>query len=86
VVWDGDLRRSGDAWRHHRFVGSKWQLIHQQERQCYQLNAYRVLLTRARQGMVLVVPEGSPHDPTRAPGCYDETYRYLASLGLRSLD
>jgi len=36
--------------------------------------------------MVLVVPEGSPHDPTRAPGCYDQTYRYLASLGLRSLD
>ncbi|MBI2398508.1 MAG: DUF2075 domain-containing protein [Xanthomonadales bacterium] len=86
VVWDGDLRRSGDAWRHHRFVGSKWQQIHQRERQRYQLNAYRVLLTRARQGMVLVVPEGSPHDPTRAPACYDETYRYLASLGLRSLD
>jgi hypothetical protein len=86
VVWDGDLRLSEDGWRHHRFIGNKWQKIHQSERQRYQLNAYRVLLTRARQGMVLVVPEGSAHDPTRAPACYDETYRYFASLGLRCLD
>ena len=86
VVWDGDLRFSGDGWRHHRFVGNKWQQIHQPERQRYQLNAYRVLLTRARQGMALVVPEGSTHDPTRAPAYYDETYRYFASLGLRCLD
>jgi hypothetical protein len=86
VVWDGDLRLSADGWRHHRFVGNKWQNIHQPERQRYQLNAYRVLLTRARQGMVLVVPEGSAHDQTRTSACYDETYRYFVSLGLRCLD
>ncbi|MBK6726499.1 MAG: DUF2075 domain-containing protein [Xanthomonadales bacterium] len=86
VVWDGDLRRADGHWRHHRFVGNAWQQIRQPERQRYQLNAYRVLLTRARQGMVVVVPEGATQDATRSPSCYDGTYRYLASLGLHSLD
>ena len=47
----------------------------------YLKNAYRVLLTRARQGMVIVVPEGDPSDPTRKPEMYDETYEYLRGLG-----
>jgi len=46
------------------------------------VNAYRVLLTRARQGMVIFVPAGSPSDPTRQPGFYDATFRYLSGLGL----
>lgn len=48
----------------------------------YLLNAYRVLLTRARQGMVIFVPPGDPDDPTRQPTFYDETYEYLAGLGI----
>ena len=51
-------------------------------RQRYLLNAYRVLLTRARQGMVIFVPPGDPTDPTRRPDYYDQTYDYLAGLGL----
>ncbi len=85
VVWDGDLRFSGDAWSHHEFRGTRWNRIKKQERQRYLLNAYRVLLTRARQGMVLVVPDGSETDPTRSSEFYDPTFNYLRSLGLREL-
>jgi hypothetical protein len=81
VVWDGDFRRSKDGWGHFSFVGSKWQNIKAQDRQTFQKNAYRVLLTRARQGMVIVVPEGCPDDATRNPAFYDETFGYLSSVG-----
>lgn len=85
VVWDGDLRCDGEKWAHHEFRGTRWNRVKKMERQRYLENAYRVLLTRARQGMVLVVPEGDGSDPTRNPNFYDPTYSYLQSLGLRSL-
>ena len=82
VVWDGDFRCDGGRWTHHSFVGSRWQRIHKAERQVYQKNAYRVLLTRARQGMVIVVPEGAPDDPTRNADFYDGTFNYLVGCGV----
>jgi hypothetical protein len=88
VVWDGDFRHTGASeggkggWTHHEFRGTGWRRINQAERQAYLKNAYRVLLTRARQGMVVVVPEGDAADPTRADGFYDGTWRYLSELGL----
>ncbi len=85
VVWDADFRYATDGWRHHSFVGSKWTHIHKTERQTYLKNAYRVLLTRARQGMVIVVPEGLDDDPTRNPAFYDPTYEYLCSIGFNKI-
>lgn len=85
VVWDADFRYANDGWRHHSFGGSKWTHIHKQERQMYLKNAYRVLLTRARQGMVIVVPEGDGADPTRSPSFYDPTYAYLLGLGFSEI-
>ncbi len=85
VVWDADLRHEARGWQHHSFVGNRWQNIHKADRQLYLKNAYRVLLTRARQGMVIVVPEGSMQDPTRDPAFYDGTYRYLRSIGIEEL-
>jgi len=85
VVWDGDFRFAGKEWNHHEFVGTKWNNINKIENQEYQLNAYRVLLTRARQGMVICVPEGDENDPTRLPEFYDSTYLYLKSLGIEIL-
>lgn len=81
VVWDGDFRRGEQGWEHYSFVGSRWQNINMPERRAFQKNAYRVLLTRARQGMVIVVPHGDDRDPTRAPPFYDGTFSYLQSLG-----
>lgn len=82
VVWDGDFRRNGEEWEHCSFVGSRWQRINAAERKAFQKNAYRVLLTRARQGMVIVVPEGDDQDPTRSPSFYDGTFSYLREIGI----
>jgi hypothetical protein len=82
VVWDGDFRHTSEGWNHWSFRGDKWQRIRSSQRQAYLKNAYRVLLTRARQGMVIVVPQGDPEDPTRSPSYYDSTFEYLRSLGL----
>ena len=83
VTWDGDLRFNGQGWETFSFKGSKWQHIRKEERKRYLINAYRVLLTRARQGMIIVVPEGNPEDHTRKPEYYDGTYNYLKSIGIK---
>jgi hypothetical protein len=85
VVWDGDFRYSKDGWVHSSFRGNRWEKISKPERQAFQKNAYRVLLTRARQGMAIVVPEGDATDNTRLPDFYDATYAYLESLGMEAI-
>jgi hypothetical protein len=85
IVWDGDFRYSGTAWKNFSFTGTKWQNIKSDQRKKYQLNAYRVLLTRARQGMVIVIPEGNDEDPTRLANFYNPTFNYLKQIGLELL-
>lgn len=83
IAWDGDLRYKESDWDYYTFRNNKWQKNKQEINQKYQINAYRVLLTRARQGMILCVPEGNKEDPTRQPEFYDNTYKYLESIGLQ---
>jgi len=85
VNWDGDLRysQSRNEWQTFSFKGKKWQNIKSLERKKYLINAYRVLLTRARQGMVIVIPEGSAEDHTRKSEYYDDTFNYLKEIGIR---
>ena len=83
VAWDGDLRYKESDWDYYTFRNNKWQKNRQEINQKYQINAYRVLLTRARQGMILCVPEGNREDPTRQPEFYNSTYKYLESIGLQ---
>lgn len=91
VAWDADLRlnKKHDKWEHYQLrSGTKWQNINKPENQEYQINAYRVLLTRARQGMVIVVPNGdngTPPDETRKPEWYDGIYNYLKDIGINEL-
>jgi hypothetical protein len=82
VNWDADLRFKGSGWDYHIFRGDRWCGLHKEDRRNYLRNAYRVLLTRARQGMVIFVPPGDPDDPTRNPAYYDTTFNYLADLGI----
>ena len=82
VVWDADFRYSPHGWQHWSFRGNKWQRILSLDRQRYLKNAYRVLLTRARQGMIVVVPSGDSEDPTRRPSFYDATFEYLQQAGM----
>jgi hypothetical protein len=86
VAWDGDLRFTGAGWNYHYFRGDKWCRIADPANQRYLCNAYRVLLTRARQGMVIFVPPGNWSDPTRSPTYYDSTYRYLREIGIQEIE
>ena len=85
VTWDADLRRHGSSWKYHSFRGDAWTNVHNLDRKRYLLNAYRVLLTRARQGMAIFVPPGDRDDPTREPAFYNETFEYLTGLGLAEI-
>ena len=91
ILWDADMRYDDGKWSFWKFNGkTQWIPEKNIETQKYMLNAYRVLLTRARQGMVICVPEGNsnktpegfPEDPTRLPAYYNSTYEYLKRLGL----
>jgi hypothetical protein len=85
VTWDADLRLTSGIWEFHSFVGSRWNCVRKADRRRYLTNAYRVLLTRARQGMAIFVPPGSPEDPTRDPVFYNETFDYLGQLGIPAI-
>ena len=87
VCWDADLRRNNNSWDYYSFVGTKWQSRRQPDSQRYLLNSYRVLLTRARQGMVIFVPNGvnPDEDPTRKHSYYDGIFNYLVSCGIHEL-
>ena len=86
MTWDGDMRFTGSGWSYHDFRGTKWNNIKNEQNRNYLRNAYRVLLTRARQGMVVFVPPGEPSDPTRSADFYDSTFNYLTSLGIPVID
>jgi hypothetical protein len=83
VTWDADFRYSKNGWDNWSFRGSRWQRIRKQELKNYQKNAYRVLLTRARQGMVIVIPAGDTEDLTRKKEYYDPTFEYLKEIGFK---
>ena len=85
MAWDADLRFCDNHWEHWSFKGNRWQRINKPERKIYQKNAYRVLLTRARQGIVLFVPVGDDKDHTRPKSFYDSTFSYLKSLGINEI-
>lgn len=85
VTWDADFRHTKGGWSHHSFRGNGWNRINKEERKQYLKNAYRVLLTRARQGMVLVVPNGDVEDGTRNPQYYDGTFNYLKEIGFAEI-
>lgn len=83
VAWDADLRFNGHEWEYRAFRGSAWQEVRDNNAKKYLKNSYRVLLTRARQGMVIFVPPGDADDHTRPPSYYDQTYKYFCDLGMR---
>ncbi|MBR4580494.1 MAG: DUF2075 domain-containing protein, partial [Lachnospiraceae bacterium] len=99
LLWDADVRCDNSEWKYYRFNGqTKWIELKgdtetKQEQRKYMLNAYRVLLTRARAGMVICVPAGNPNktangfweDETRLPAYYDGTYNYLKSIGIEEI-
>ncbi len=85
LAWDADFRYTTEGFDYFKFRGKKWNHINQEQRQRYLKNAYRVLLTRARQGLIIYVPEGSDEDPSRNRDYYDRTFQYLKSTGMEEI-
>jgi Uncharacterized conserved protein (DUF2075) len=85
TTWDADFRHGRAGWQHWSFKGDRWERIQKAERRSCQKNAYRALLTRARQGMVIVVPPGDHDGPTRHPDFYNLTFDYLGQIGFDSI-
>jgi len=85
VCWDANLRRGEEQWRTFKFSGTQWRRVSDPDRQAFLLNSYRVLLTRARQGIVVFIPLGDAEDTTRNPTVYNEISAFLASCGIRSI-
>jgi hypothetical protein len=86
VCWDADFRSVDGKWQCYRFSGTRWQNVNDENRKIYLTNAYRVLLTRARQGMIIYVPRGNDIDATRPPSYYDGTAAFMLRCGLSLLD
>lgn len=84
LFWDADLRRTNGNWEFKQFKGTRWQSVsdEQEQRKQFIINKYRVLLTRAREGMIIWVPIGDDADKTRQKAFYDETFKYLKSCGI----
>ena len=85
VAWDADYRYVDGQWIYQNFRGSRWEAMSSPEKQLYLKNAYRVLLTRARQGMIIFVPRGDERDKTRKPEFYDGIYAYLQEVGVEEI-
>ena len=79
VAWDADFRYI-NGWTYNKFSGTKWQNINSDDNKNYLKNAYRVLLTRARQGMAIFIPNGDDSDETRLRKFYNGTYNYLKNI------
>lgn len=86
LCWDANFRRGIYGWEALQFKGTKWLSVNDDDRKSYVANSYRVLMTRARQGMILFIPEGDAEDFTRPPNLYDEIYEYLLECGFSSIE
>jgi len=86
VCWDGDFYHKDGRWVCQAFKGTKWQSVNDESRRVYLKNAYRVILTRSRQGMILFVPKGEASDRTRPSSFYDGTVEFLCACGIPMLD
>lgn len=85
VAWDANLRLINEKWEYYNFVGSRWNKINKEERIKYLINSYRVILTRARQGMVIYIPYGDEQDKTALPEFYNGVYEYIKRIGIKEL-
>ena len=85
LAWDADLRYTSNRIDYFKFRGTKWNHVNQEQRQHYLKNAYRVLMTRARQGLIIYIPEGDEEDPSRLTEYYEGTYQYLKHVGIKEI-
>lgn len=85
LAWDADLRYTSNGFDYFKFRGTKWNHVNQEQRQHYLKNAYRVLMTRARQGLIIYIPVGDEEDSSRLTEYYEGTYQYLKHVGIEEI-
>ena len=85
ICWDANLRFNGNHFEYFNFNGTKWQNVHKEDNILYLKNAYRVLLTRARQGFIIFIPTGDKDDTTMLPDFYNGIYNYFKDIGIKEL-
>ena len=85
VAWDANFRYKNEGWSYNQFSGTKWNQIRSEEKMTYLKNTYRVLLTRARQGIIIFIPKGDTKDDTIKPEYYEGTYNYLKEIGIEEI-
>lgn len=85
VAWDGDLHHHNGLWNYKKFTGTTWKNNSNMERVQYLINSYRVLLTRARQGMIIYIPYGNAEDITRPSFMYDGTFDFFKAVGIEEI-
>lgn len=85
LAWDINFYFNNGEWNYQSFEGTKWKSIINEIDKSYLRNAYRVLMTRARQGLIIFIPYGDALDPTRSCELYDNTYNFLKSCGIQTI-
>lgn len=85
LAWDINFNFYNGEWNYQSFEGTKWKAINSEIDKSYLRNAYRVLMTRARQGLIIFIPYGDNLDPTRPKDLYDNTYNFLSSCGIKTI-
>ena len=85
LAWDINFYFNNGEWNYQTFEGTKWKAINNEIDKSYLRNAYRVLMTRARQGLIIFIPHGNNLDPTRPVELYDNTYKFLSSCGIQTI-
>ena len=85
ICWDANLRFNGLEFEYYNFLGTKWNNVRNEDNILYLKNAYRVLLTRARQGFIIFIPNGDENDKTMLPAYYDGVYSYLKDIGIEEI-
>lgn len=85
LAWDINFYFNEGVWNYQSFEGTRWKSINSEIDKSYLRNAYRVLMTRARQGLIIFIPYGDNLDPTRPKELYDSTYNFLSSCGIQTI-
>lgn len=85
LAWDINFYFNNNEWNYQSFEGTKWKAINSEIDKSYLRNAYRVLMTRARQGLIIFIPHGDNLDPTRPKELYDNSYMFLSSCGIQTI-
>lgn len=83
--WDINFYFLNGVWNYQSFEGTNWRNIVSEIDKSYLRNAYRVLMTRARQGLIIFIPNGDDLDRTRPKELYDSTYDFLKSCGINDV-